>query len=154
MNEDLAREFLGRLEQAGGKASMWKLGESLGLDRADTETLAVDLLGQGLLEMVSLSGAVQFTEAGRAAVGGAPAAGGEDLPGLLAELAGAGGLGLAGTAAADLTADLAALSAHLTRSSPLMPVVKALTAALDSALEKAPDPAARELRARLARLAG
>lgn len=151
MDEGKQREFLERLAQAGEQASMWEIGQAMGLDRGATEALATALLAQEALQMVSLSGKVCLTEAGRALCGGAA---GDFLAGLLGDLRAAGALGLSGQAQGDFLADLATLQAQLTRSQPLLPVVKACLAAIEGALAKSRDPQAAGLAARAAALRG
>lgn len=152
MEQGKEREFLERLAQAGEQASMWEVGQAMGLDRGATEALAASLLAQEALQIVSLSGKVCLTEAGRALCGAG--AGGDSLAGLLQDLRAAGGLGLSGAAAQDLLADLATLEAQLGRSQPLMPVVKACLAAIEGALTRSRHPQAVGLAARAAALRG
>lgn len=143
MDQGKEREFLERLAQAGEQASMWEIGQAMGLDRGDTEALATSLLAQEALQIVSLSGKVCLTQAGRALCGGP--GGGDSLAGLVQDLRAAGGLGLTGVAAQDLLADLATLEAQLGRSQPLMPVVKACLAAIEGVLTRSRDPQAAGL---------
>lgn len=152
MEQEKQREFLERLAQAGEQANMWEVGQAMGLDRGQTEALATALLAQEALQMVSLSGKVCLTETGRALCGGA--AGADSLASLLEGLRASGGLGLTGSALRDLTADLATLEAQLTRSQPLLPVVKACLAALETALAQSRQPQAAGLAARAAALRG
>jgi hypothetical protein len=150
--DDVKRlEFLRAIAAAGDGANMWVAGESVGLDRAATENLSLDLMGMGYLEMASLSGAVRLTDKGGEELQGA--AGAEKAPDMeqLLERIAAAGLDLGPRANADLTADLATLKAALGRSRPLNPVVKACLAAIDGALEKAGETAAH-LRSQLADL--
>ncbi|MFH1034859.1 MAG: hypothetical protein V1806_10175 [Pseudomonadota bacterium] len=144
-------EFMAALAQAGEEANMWQAGQSLGLDRGATEALAMDLLAQSALEVVNLSGKVRITPAGRQLCAGQDG-GGDDLAGFLADLDAAGGLGLAGAALQDLAADLATLKAQLTRSRPLMPVLKACLAALETTLAKSTAPQAPALATRASAL--
>ncbi|MBI5524308.1 MAG: hypothetical protein HY910_16910 [Desulfarculus sp.] len=153
MDQGKEREFLERLAQAGEHASMWEIGQAMGLDRGATEALATSLLAQEALQMVSLSGKVCLTEAGRALCGGGMA-GGDSLAGWLGDLRAAGGLGLSGQAHNDLLADLATLEAQLGRSQPLMPVVKACLAAIEAALAKSSGSQAASLAARAGALRG
>lgn len=142
MAEEKHLKLLALLDQAGDSVTMWQVGESLGLNRSATETLAMDLFAEGILEVVNLSGKVRITDKGRGLLGGGGAA---DLPGLVEALEKAGSLGLSGAAAQDLAADLATLKAQLSRSRPLMPVVKSCLAALETTLAKSKDPAASGL---------
>jgi len=144
--DDLKLEFLRRTDQAGDGANMWQIGEGLGLDRAQVETLCLDLLSDGLLEMKNLGGAIALAQAGREQLSGAPAPG-PDLGALVGQLESAGGLGLEGAAASDLAADLACLRAQLSRSRPLAAVVQACLEAVAEALAGSPDHRARELAA-------
>ena len=145
MDETIRMEFLKRLAQAGDGASAKVVAQEMGLQRQDAEDLSVSLMTGGLLEMVSLSGAVRLTPAGRNMVQGASAAasGQDDLPSLLAEIAAAGDLGLGPVEAIDLASDTACLAAHLRRSRPLEPVRRACLAAISDGLEKARAPLAQ-----------
>jgi hypothetical protein len=151
MDQSKQQEYLERLAQAGDSANMWEVGQAMGLDRGATEALATALLAQEALQMVSLSGKVCLTETGRNLCGGG-AAGSDDLARFLADLQAAGGLGLSGEALQDLGADLATLKAQLTRSRPLMPVLKACLAALETTLAKSRAPETPALTARAAAL--
>lgn len=150
--DDVKRlEFLRAVAAAGDKANMWTAGEAVGLGRAATETLSLDLMDLGYLEMASLSGAVRLTSLGGEELQGA--AGAEKAPDMeaLLERIASQELKLGPVASADLKADLATLRAALGRSRPLNPVLKACLAAIDGALEKA-GPSAAALRGQLAAL--
>lgn len=152
MDDARSLELLKQLAAAGEAANLWQAGEALGLDRGQAEDLGTGLMAQGYLEMVNLSGAVRLTDSGRQALAGqdSPAGGGDDLAGLVAELEEAqAALGLAEKVAADLKADVTALRAQLGRSRPLLPVVRALLAALEQGLESSSQGRARELAARV-----
>lgn len=45
---------------------MWVVGQSIGLERSETESLAMDLVAEGFLEIKSLSGGVALTQTGLA----------------------------------------------------------------------------------------
>lgn len=149
-------EFLRRVAEAGDKADMWKTGQAQGLDRDATEALCMDFFAQGVLEVVSLSGAVRLTSSGRESLGetgGGAAAGGPDsLARLVADLDQAGDLGLKPPAGGDLAADLACLKAQLKRSQPLTQVVRACLVAVEAALMQSPAAAAEALAQRAAGL--
>ncbi len=151
MSDETRMELLRRVSQAGESANAKSEAIAMGLDRQQAEGLAVGLMNDGLLEMVSLSGSVRLTEAGKGLIAGAEAAatGTDDLPKLLEAIAKAGGLGLGQRDAGDLAADVACLMAHLQRSRPLDPVVRSCLAAIYGALDKAPEPAAAGLRVRI-----
>ncbi|MCB2191248.1 MAG: hypothetical protein KQI62_06760 [Deltaproteobacteria bacterium] len=137
MDEVKSLEFLRAIATEGETANMWTAGEAVGLDRGATESLGLELMDRGYLEMASLSGAVRLTTQGSQELQGA--AGAEqapDLEALLDRIAGQE-VELGPTASKDLKADLATLRAALGRSRPLNPVVKACLAAIDGALEKA-----------------
>ena len=122
-------EYLSRLDRL----------KALGLDRGDTETLAMDLMGEGALEMVNLSGGVKLTSAGELNVGAGTAegtGGGDSLEAWLSDLSGAGDLGINAQAAADLEADVACLKAQAGRSQTLPEVIKACLGAAADALVK------------------
>ena len=151
MSDETRMELLRRISQAGDSANAKTEAVAMGLDRQQADSLAVALMNEGLLEMVSLGGSVRLTEAGKGLIAGAEAAatGTDDLPELLGAIAKAGGLGLDQRDAADLAADVACLKAHLQRSRPLDPVVRSCLAAIFGALDKAPEPAAAGLRVRI-----
>ncbi len=151
MDDGLKLEFLRLTGEAGGDANMWRIGEGLGLDREQVESLCLDLLSAGLLEMKNLGGAIVLTDTGREQLSGLSPAG-PDLGSLLAELEGAGDLGLEGGAAADLAVDLACLRAQLSRSRPLAAVVQACLEAVAGALDASADPRARDLAGQLRKL--
>lgn len=147
MNQDMLLEYLKQLAAEGDGVNAKAVAERMGLGRQDGEDLAVRLMTDGLLEMVSLSGAVRVTAAGRGLVAGvsAAASGDDDLPALLAQIGAAGDLGLGPVDAADLAADAACLAAHLRRSRPLPPVVRACLASLSDGLAKSSSPQAAGL---------
>jgi len=137
---DHEAEFLAALAQAGGEGSMWDIGREMGLDRGQAEAVGTELMGRGLLEMVSLSGKVRLTETGRAGAERAADQGGETLADWLAQ---ARALDPAG----DLAQDLACLEAQLARSQPLTEVVATcLEAAAQSLAVEHPDLADRARR--------
>lgn len=148
MDTDQRSAFLAELARAGGAANLRRAGEALGMGRETAEDLAAELMAEGLLEMVSLSGGVLLTPAGREAL--APAAGeaAGGLAGLLAELE-----ALAPAPGGDFGADLACLKAQLGRSTPLGPVLAACLAALAAGLEAVGDPRRAGLAARARALA-
>lgn len=150
--DDIKRvEFLRAIAAAGDKANMWTAGEAVGLDRTATETLSLEFMDRGYLEMASLSGAVRLTpQGGEELEGAAGAEKAPDLEALLGRIA-AQDLDLGPIASANLKADLATLRAALGRSRPLNPVVKACLAAIDGALENVGAPGAA-LRDQLAAL--
>jgi len=145
MFSDQHLDLLRRLDQAGEQANLWQAGGEMGLDRPATEVLAMDLMAGGILEVVNLSGKVRLTDQGRGLLGGG---GGElDLAGLVAALESLD-LGLGQPAAGDLLTDLACLKAQAGRSRPLLPVIKACLAAVETALGQSRHPEAKALAAR------
>ena len=146
MEQNTRRDFLRELARAGDDTNMWRAGEALGMIKDHTETLSLDLLSEGLLEMVNLSGGVRLTPEGQNALGEpAPPDQPADLALLLKALEEAGDLDLAPQAAADLSADLATLKAQLKRSQPLNAVIKACLSAVSAALQQSPSDEARRL---------
>ncbi len=139
------RETKGDLNRTAG---MWAVGESIGLDRNMTQDVAMNLVGEGLLEIKSLSGGLALTPEGLEFLGGVK--GQEesppDLAGFLDLAEGSlGRLGLAGKSLQDLKADLATLQAQLKRSEPLPDVVRAVLASVQRALAKSAAPEAESL---------
>ncbi len=145
MFSDQHLDLLRRLDQAGEQANLWQAGGEMGLDRPATEVLAMDLMAGGILEVVNLSGKVRLTDQGRGLLGGGD--GELDLAGLVAALESLN-LGLGQPAAGDLLADLACLKAQAGRSRPLLPVIKACLAAVETALGQSRHPEAKALAAR------
>ncbi len=139
------RETKGDLNRTAG---MWAVGESIGLDRNMTQDVAMNLVGEGLLEIKSLSGGLALTPEGLEFLGGVK--GQEesppDLAGFLDLAEGSlDRLGLAGKSLQDLKADLATLQAQLKRSEPLPDVVRAVLASVQRALAKSAAPEAESL---------
>ena len=148
--DDVSTRMLAAIQEAAqgspdGQVSMWTVGEKLGLERGLVQDLAMDLAGQGLLEVRSLSGKVSLTEAGQAFSQGRPtsAASAEaDLAGLVGLIeAGLETLGLDETARQDLVIDLAVLRGQMSRSERLAPVMNTALEAVRQALVTAPNPA-------------
>jgi hypothetical protein len=155
MDQAESQQFLVIINEAGQSASMWEAGEAMGLERHQTEALATELMAQGHLEMVSLSGKVRLTQSGQDLLDAAspsPATSGGGLASLVADLKAAGAAGLSGAAAADLTADVACLAAQLERSKPLGEVVQACLKAVRQALSGSPQPEAQDLAKRVGEL--
>lgn len=131
------KEINGDISRAAG---MWAIGEDMGLDRGRTEYVAMSLVGEGLVEIRSLSGGLALTEAGlsRVQAGGSAGTGWPDLGDLLARIETAlDSLGPGTKAHRDLGADLATLRAQMGRSEPLAPVVEATLRAVKQTLESA-----------------
>lgn len=151
MSDEIRMELLRRINKAGSSANAKTEALAMGLDRQQADEISVGLMNDGLLEMVSLSGSVQLTEAGKGLIAGADAAetGSDDLGEVLAAIAKSGEFGLAQRDAGDLAADVACLQAHLQRSRPLDPVVRSCLASIAGALDKAPEPAAAGLLVRI-----
>lgn len=145
MFSDQHLDLLRRLDQAGEQANLWRAGGEMGLDRPATEVLAMDLMAGGILEVVNLSGKVRLTDQGRGLLGGGGAE--LDLSRLVAALESLD-LGLGQPASGDLMADLACLKAQAGRSRPLMPVVRACLAAVETALGQSHHPEAKTLATR------
>lgn len=150
------KEFLRSAAEAGDQANMWKIGQALGLDRSAAESLGLELMGQGLLEMVNLGGGVRITEAGLAGLGsvGKGPGPGPDLEALLGEIESGGDLGLDQKAMVDMEADLACLRAQLGRSRPLEAVVTACLEAVEEALAGSTAARAQELARRAGEFRG
>lgn len=151
MSDEIRMELLRRISKAGDSANAKNEAMAMGMDRQQADDMSVGLISDGLLEMVSLSGSVQLTEAGKGLIAGSDAAetGTDDMGDLLAAVAKAGDLGLGERDATDLAADVACLQAHLKRSRPLDPVVRSCLASIAGALDKAPKPAAAGLLVRV-----
>ncbi|MBW1709752.1 MAG: hypothetical protein JRG97_07925 [Deltaproteobacteria bacterium] len=138
--------------------NMWTLAQSLGLDRAQMEDLAMGLVNEGLLEIKSLTGKVSLTEAGRKRAhivepGFGKADPGDDLERFVNELGESlGKLGLDSQIQKDLEIDLAALRGQMARSRRLPPVINALLKAIKEAVGTAPDTAASSLKNKLTSL--
>ncbi len=141
---ELKQRFL--REVAGGQDNMWKAGQALGLERGETESLALELAGEGLVEIVSLSGKLRLTPEGQKQVGQpGPEVGGLELAEVLERIRQELPLGLGGQELGDVEVDLNCLELQLKRSKPLKPVVSACIKALRHALETSGEPRALEL---------
>ncbi|MBU0515776.1 MAG: hypothetical protein KJ621_13490 [Proteobacteria bacterium] len=144
-SEDLDR-FLAELgRRVNGdparNVDMWAVGEGLNLDRGDTESTATRLMGQGYLEVRTLSGAVGLTAAGverltsLAAVSPAKDDTGPSWPEVVARLEAAGrDLGFEATARSDFLADLGCLKLQLAKDRPHPGVLSACAESLRQAL--------------------
>jgi hypothetical protein len=108
----------------------------------------MDFFAQGILEVVNLSGR------GCEGLDQTESSGPDSLAKLVADLDKAGDLGLKPPAGADLAADLTCLKTQLTRSQPLLKVVKACLLAVEAALVQSPTPQAEALARRAAGLLG
>ncbi len=135
---ELGRRVNGDLAQ---NVDMWTVGQDLDLDRGDTESTATQLMGQGYLEVRTLSGAVGLTAAGverLASLADVPPAGagtGPSWPDIVARLEAAGrDLGFQGAAQSDFLADLGCLKLQLAKDRPLPGVLAACAESLRQAL--------------------
>ncbi|KIX13293.1 hypothetical protein [Dethiosulfatarculus sandiegensis] len=150
MDTSDSRRLLEELAKQGEEANTTRAAETLGLDRSQAEDLTVALMGEGLLEMVSLSGKVRLTESGRQLLGGQSGLGPEDgLESLVADLASWRAGDMDPVSLHDYTQDLNCLKAQAKRSEPLLPVVTACLKAIQDALSKNPDSTATELSRRI-----
>jgi hypothetical protein len=149
MNDDMLRDFMARVAAAGDRASLQEVGEALGIDRGQADEISMQLMGEGFLEIVSLSGAVRLTDAGKSAIGAGGDSGEDDLAALVAEMAACGDFGLPPGTANDLSCDLRALQAQMERSRSLGGVIDALVSEVEAALAASDDPQARALVMRL-----
>jgi len=120
---------------------MWAVGQDLNLDRGDTESTATQLMGQGYLEVRTLSGAVGLTAAGverLASLADMPPArddSGPSWPEIVARLEAAGrDLGLVAAARSDFLADVGCLKLQLAKERPLPGVLAACAESLRQAL--------------------
>ncbi|MFH1137020.1 MAG: hypothetical protein V1816_13175 [Pseudomonadota bacterium] len=150
--DDLERKMLEEIRQAtsggpGRTASMWPIGQKLGLDRGRTEDVAMGLVAEGLLEIKSLSGGLGLTEDGLkllGSAGGADDSAPPDLAGFLTALArDLPALRLEPAARRDLELDLQTLQLQGKRTAPLPGVVGATLQAVEAALKTADSPLAR-----------
>jgi hypothetical protein len=140
MENSDSRRLLGELAKQGEDANTTQAAEILGLDRSQVEDLTVELMGEGLLEMVSLSGKVRLTENGRRLLGGQAGLGPkDDLESLVAELSSWQVKGLDPVSLHDYTQDLNCLEAQAKRSEPLLPVVTACLKAIHGVLAENSD---------------
>ena len=74
---EAARNFLMELHsmsqgETGVQVSMYDVGQSIGLDRGVSSAVAEDMIMQGLIELVSLSGGIAITPDGVKALGLGP----------------------------------------------------------------------------------
>ena len=147
MDDAAQKQLLTALARSGDSANLYQVAEEIGLDRDQAQDMGTNLMAEGLLEMVNLSGSVRVTEAGKLMTGGG-SGGADSLAALVADLDSAGDLDLAARAAADAAQDIACLKAQLKRSTPLAGVTSACLAELERALSQAGGPKASGLAAR------
>lgn len=168
-----AREFLLRLFELtqgdpGRQASMYAVGDSLGMDRPSASATAQDLMGLELVQIRSLSGAIGISAEGAQAV---RAASGDAGPGalpltlgsapvtdparrqvleqVLSELkARAGALGLDFDSLAELMADIKSLSAQLDSPRPKTAILRECLRSVAAVLKRAaPNPCLAKIQA-------
>jgi hypothetical protein len=115
-----------------GTTNMWAVGQDIGLDRGDTESIATQLMGQGLVEVKTLDGKVGLTAVGAERVSSLAALfpGGKDdgpsWPEVVAGIeAATGDLSLTPAARGDFLADLGCLKLQLSKDRPLPAVMTA-----------------------------
>lgn len=154
MEERNRLAFLAAVDQAGGRANMWEIGEAMGLERGDTEQLCTELLSDGLLELASLSGGVRITEQGSSLAGAASGGGDEDLGTWLNEAGQVCHLALDGLAAQDLAVDLETIRSQQKRTKPHATVISTCLGAAEQAFNSSAHPQAAELARRAAMLRG
>ena len=133
MLEAAHRELGGDMNKT---VSMWTIGEGIGLDRGGAEDTAMELVGEGLLEIKSLSGGVCLTDAGWALLGPSGTGTGPlDLGGLIGKLEDSlNASATTGSAKSDLELDIQLLKIQRDRSQPLPGVIKAGLTAIREAL--------------------
>ena len=148
MENSAQKQLLAALAQAGERVNLYQAAEDLGLGRDEAQDLGTALMAEGLVEIVSLSGSVRVTDAGRLMLGGGGSGEADTLKALLADLDSDKGTGLSGKAASDAAQDMACLKAQLKRSAPLPEVVGACLAELVGALAQTGDPRDAALAAR------
>ena len=161
--DELSRKMLAAIFQESqaleaDEISMYSVGDHLGLQHDQAQGLAMDLAGQGLLEIKSLTGKVELTEAGRAmAQHQRPVSISEemedDLEVFIEKLAASlPKLGLEGTALNDLELDLDVLRGQLRRTKRLSAVLSAIYKVIKETLDSAPHPPEQSLLDILTRL--
>ena len=146
----------------GGSASMYAVGETLGMDRAVASRTAENLMSWELVEVRTLSGAIGVTPAGVDLIGAS--GGGEGGAGLgegpvvdeaarqrVEAVAGdlksrIGGMGLGYEQLSELTADLKTIDAQLGSPKPKTAVLRACFESIGDAMPEAGPP---ELRSRI-----
>jgi hypothetical protein len=146
----------------GGNASMYAVGETLGMDRAVASRTAENLMSWELVEVRTLSGAIGVTPAGADLIGAS--GGGEADAGLgkgpvvdeaarrrVEAVAGdlksrIGGMGLGYDQLSELTADLKTIDAQLGSPRPKTAVLRACLESIEDAVSEAGAP---ELRSRI-----
>jgi len=142
------------------QASMYEIGELMGLDRDTASRVAEDLIGQQLIEIRTLSGGIGISAdgAGKAqSLVGAAGAGDQKIAKLddslvldgnaadcvnafIDELKSrAGALGLGFEDLTDLMADLKTIDAQMASSHPKTAIIRECFGSIQAALEKADD---------------
>lgn len=137
----LLEEVIGRAQgDSQVTVDLWAVGRDLGLDRSRTETLSVQLMAVGFLQMKSLSGGVAITAAGMDEIGPLATASSEasappDLAGLCAELESElPSMGLAERLLKDALADVACIRTQLGKSRPGTKIVAACASSIADTL--------------------
>lgn len=150
MDEHKRLEFLNQLSQSSGDANMWELGESMGLERQETEAITTTLMADGLLELVSLAGTVRLTDQGQDQ-GAADNEAGE-LAAWLDQADKVCHLALNGSAAEDLEIDLETIRSQQKRTQPHPTVMTTCLGAAEHAFNASAHPQAAEMARRAALL--
>lgn len=153
--QEFLRALNDRLDgDTGGSVSMYGVGENLGMDRAASSRIAENLMGLGLVEIRTLSGAIGITPAGaeRVGTGSGTAAGMGDGPLLddsgrphvestVAELkCRIGGMGFDFDPLAELVADLQTIDAQLASPRPKTAILRACFQSIADVLSEAGAP--------------
>ena len=140
------RETGGNLTKTVG---MWALGQKLGLDRARTEDAAMALVGEGLIEIKSLSGGLALTEDGKkeaAALAGPAETQSPDVAAFIQKaFLAAPALGLVAAQLEDFKIDLETFRLQQQRSRPLPSLIESLRQAIKETLQASKVPEAAQL---------
>lgn len=163
--DETSQQFLIQLfEQTGGdpstQASMYDVGEGIGLDRDTSSNVAENLIGLQLVEIRTLSGGIGISTEGagevRGLMGGEPMTGGSpgeltDQPvidpagcGGIEQITGelksqAGNLGLDFDGLSELMADIKTIDAQLGSSQPKTAIIRECLRSIKAVLERAGD---------------
>jgi hypothetical protein len=152
--EELYRQTSGDTEV---QVSMYDLGETIGLDRAEASILAEQLMFQGQIELKSLAGGISITPEGLAVLGIADPnahSAENDLrlsDGLVADEADRqtvqlltesikneiSGLGLEYSLLEEIVVDLKTIEVHMLSTSPKLAVIREIFRSLQNTLETA-----------------
>ena len=142
-------------DEKTGQASMYEVGDGLGMDRDASQRIAEELMADGLVEVRTLSGGIGITDGGIESVRKKGGGGGSDGPGLGNSLVvdgenreaveqvvaflkvQTGSLGLSFDPLSELIADLRTIEIQMMSPCPKTDIIRACFGSVSTVLEKA-----------------